>query len=228
MDTMRTLILSTAALIALAAVPAVGQNIPGSGGISQLGGMSGAANNPGGFGGSAPVKGRANQLAPDAVPGARARPDTVVPLKGGTSDLAPTEALFDAINRGDILTARDALNRGADLDSTNLLGLTPIELSVDLGRNDISFLLLSMRGAQGSNQASRQPAAPAGGAASPPAKMTAAERREAAKAARLAAASSAAPANTPVARASARTPTLFAGNGGAPIPAAGFLGFDRH
>ena len=29
----------------------------------------------------------------------------------------------------------------------NILGMTPMELSVDLGRNDISFLLLSMRGA---------------------------------------------------------------------------------
>ena len=31
-------------------------------------------------------------------------------------DLQPTDALFDAINRGDIAAARDALNRGADLN----------------------------------------------------------------------------------------------------------------
>jgi hypothetical protein len=220
---MRTLILSLAALTILATVPAQAQSLPGAGGISQMGGMSGAANAPGGFSPGAPIEKRATQRAPDAVPGARSRPDSVVPLKGGTTDLAPTEALFDAINRGDILTARDAINRGADLDSTNLLGLTPIELSVDLGRNDISFLLLSLRGAPGSNQASRQPP---GAAPAAPAKMTAAERREAAKAARLA--SAAAPANTPVARSSAQSPVLFAGDGGAPIPAAGFLGFDRH
>jgi hypothetical protein len=224
---MRTLILPFAALTALAALPATAQNLPGSGGISQLGGLSGAANAPGGFSGGAPTDKRANQQAPDAVPGARSRPDTVVPLKGGTTDLAPTEALFDAINRGDILSARDAINRGADLDSTNLLGLTPIELSVDLGRNDISFLLLSLRGAPGSNQASRQPAG-AIAASAAPAKMTAAERREAAKAARLAAANAAAPANTPVARSTTRSAALFAGDGGAPIPTAGFLGFDRH
>jgi len=220
---MRIVILPLAALASLAALPAFAQALPGSGGISQLGGLSSAANNPGGMAGGAHPR-SSSQAPPDAVPGARSRPDTVIPLKGGTTDLAPTEALFDAINRGDILTARDAINRGADLDSTNLLGLTPIELSVDLGRNDISFLLLSLRGASGSSQAARQPA---GAAAAPaaPAKMTAAERREAA---RLAAASARAPANTPVAPSAIHAPTLFAGDGGAPLPAAGFLGFDRH
>jgi ankyrin repeat protein len=63
--------------------------------------------------------------------------------------MPPTDALFDAINRGDIAAARDALNRGADLNGVNVLGMTPMELSVDLGRNDISFLLLSMRGEDG-------------------------------------------------------------------------------
>ena len=60
--------------------------------------------------------------------------------------MEPTEALFDAINRGDIAAARDAISRGAELNGHNILGMTPMELSVDLGRNDISFLLLSMRG----------------------------------------------------------------------------------
>jgi hypothetical protein len=59
--------------------------------------------------------------------------------------MEPTDALFDAINRGDIGTARDAISRGADLHGHNVLGMTPLELSVDLGRNDISFMLLSMR-----------------------------------------------------------------------------------
>jgi ankyrin repeat protein len=81
---------------------------------------------------------------PVAIPGARPRTDAVAPAERAASDLPPTEALFDAINRGDIVTARDAISRGADLDGTNLLGVTPLELSVDLGRNDISFLLLSL------------------------------------------------------------------------------------
>ena len=42
----------------------------------------------------------------------------------------------------------DAISRGADLRGHNLLGMTPIELSIDLGRNDISFMLLSMRGGE--------------------------------------------------------------------------------
>ena len=83
---------------------------------------------------------------PPAVPGATARPGTVTPAERATADLPPTEALFDAINRGDIMTARDAVARGADIDASNLLGLTPLELSVDLSRNDITFLLLSLRG----------------------------------------------------------------------------------
>jgi hypothetical protein len=74
--------------------------------------------------------------------------------------MEPTEALFDAINRGDIATARDAISRGADLHGHNVLGMTPLELSVDLGRNDISFMLLSMRAADDGRpaQASATPA----------------------------------------------------------------------
>ena len=220
MRAMRTLSVSTLALATLFALPVAAQGIPGGGGIDQLGGMSSAASSPGGMSPQGAVGQRTERPPPASLPGARARPDTVIPLKGGTSDLAPTDALFDAINRGDILSARDAINRGADLDSTNLLGLTPIELSVDLGRNDISFLLLSLRGASGSNQASRQPAGD-----SAPAIMTQAEKRAAARATRVSAAANArAPANTPVRPAAPRAPTLYAGDGGAPLPAAGVLG----
>lgn len=222
---MRILILPALAFATLASVPVQAQSLPGSGGgISQLGGMSGAASQPGGMPGASGDK-KERVIPPDAVPGAKPRADSVTPLKGGTSDLAPTEALFDAINRGDILTARDAINRGADLDSANLLGLTPIELSVDLGRNDISFLLLSLRGASGSNQASQQH----GTAAAAPVAMTQADKRAMAKAMRAnAAASKMASSGVREATPSgARAPTLFAGNGGTPIASAGFLGFDH-
>jgi len=81
-----------------------------------------------------------------ALPGtanaAPAAPSDTLP-----TDMPPTEALFDAINRGDIEAVRDAINRGADIRGQNVLGMTPTELSVDLGRNDITFLLLSERGA---------------------------------------------------------------------------------
>jgi hypothetical protein len=109
----------------------------------------------------------------------------------------PTAALFDAINRGDTGAARDALSRGADTNAHNVLGLTPIDLSVDLGRNDISFLLLSMRTAdQGSVSAMAAPVAPI-----PHGRHGAAATKDPAITATQAAAT------------------------GTPAPAAGFLGF---
>ena len=60
-------------------------------------------------------------------------------------DIGPTAALFDAINRGDGLAARDAINRGADMNGHNILGQTPLDMSIDLNRNPITFLLLSLR-----------------------------------------------------------------------------------
>lgn len=199
------------AILAFAAMPmaaAVAQNNP-------------AALQSPGIGGSTkptrPAK-AANEYAPPALPGARAEPAAVAPPSKSAADLPPNEALFDAINRGDLNTAKDAVNRGADINGTNVLGLTPLELSVDLGRNDISFLLLSLRGGAGYTTA-RGPAAQ-------PKPPTRAERMAADKAERDArrtprAVSAAAP--VPSAPQTAR---LFAGNGGAPIPQAGFLGFD--
>jgi hypothetical protein len=94
-----------------------------------------------------PGKGKAVETPepapPPALPGATA---TVAPADKTMLDLSPTDALFDAINRGDIASAKDALAHGADLNGHNILGMTPIDLSVDLSRNDITFLLLSLRG----------------------------------------------------------------------------------
>jgi hypothetical protein len=151
--------------------------------------------------------GPARPAPPPALPGAQsqggAAPATKVP-----TDMSPNDALFDAINRGDIASARDALSRGADLNSQNILGMTPLELSVDLGRNDISFLLLSMRG--------ETPRPNLAAKASPPAiKLTPM------KAADRAALAKVAPASNPD-----RAPRLFANDGGTPVPSAGFLGFD--
>src|SRR3954470_1592568 len=92
---------------------------------------------------------------PPALPGAKTNANAVAPANRIPTDMQPTEALFDSINRGDIAAARDAISRGADLGGRNLLGMTPMELSVDLGRNEISFLLLSMRG--GDSQRNREP-----------------------------------------------------------------------
>jgi hypothetical protein len=151
---------------------------------------------------------------PPALPGAAENASRVVPSGRPANDMEPTDALFDAINRGDIGSARDAISRGADLHGHNILGMTPMELSVDLGRNDISFLLLSMRGAD--DGPGRQP--PVASAKPGPAKATKQAARSTATPTKAAAATKA-PAPQQTAR-------LFGGDGGAPIPNAGFLGFD--
>jgi hypothetical protein len=142
-----------------------------------------------------------------AIPGSRPA-DAPAPAEHLPLDLAPTEALFDAINRGDVAASRDAIRRGADLNGRNLLGLTPLELSVDLGRNNISFLLLSLRGSGGeraqSAAAETEPAPPH----APPQRGRSRQARR-----QLEEAPAAAPAPFPV-------------SGGTPVPAAGFLGFD--
>ncbi|HEX2940697.1 MAG TPA: hypothetical protein VHO91_06590 [Rhodopila sp.] len=151
---------------------------------------------------------------PDAVPGAKARAPAA-PATRSATDMAPNDALFDAINRGDITAARDALARGADLGAVNVLGMTPLELSIDLGRNDISFLLLSMRG-EDSGRGSR---AVARDTTAAPAAPTKAETRQA----RVRTARATQPNVAP--KKSTPPPKLFANDGGTPLPSAGFLGF---
>ncbi|AOW50100.1 hypothetical protein [Acetobacter ascendens] len=84
----------------------------------------------------------------------QAAPPTNIPGASGldeddgdksNKDVEPTAALFDAINRGSISAAKDAINRGADLSGHNILGQTPLDMSIDLNRNPITFLLLSLR-----------------------------------------------------------------------------------
>ena len=156
-------------------------------------------------------------VPPPALPGATARPGSVAPPAGVALDMSPNDALFDAINRGDVAAARDALSRGAQLSAQNILGLTPIELAVDLGRNDIAFLLLSMRDSSGSGSARPAPSGVEKVTAKPalPAKPTRPAKVTARKAA---------PVTPP---APPQQPKLFANDGGAPIPGIGFLGFGQ-
>jgi hypothetical protein len=159
-------------------------------------------------GGVQPTRGNAPLPAPDAVPGARAR-QPVAPATRSVEDMEPTDALFDAINRGDVAAARDALNRGADMNGVNILGMTPMELSVDLGRNDISFLLLSMRGEDGA-----RPSHSGGQDVAPRASRPVLAAKPVAPVAKA----------PPVAKQAVK-PKLFANDGGTPLPSAGFLGF---
>ena len=118
--------------------------------------------------------------------------------------MPPTEALFDSINRGDLAVARDAIARGADLGARNVLGLTPTEMAVDLGRTEISFLLLSLR-AETARSSQQRPV-------DPPSRVVVERKQPVAKTA-----------SAPV---EPTRPRLFANDGGAPVPSIGFLGFD--
>lgn len=160
------------------------------------------------IGGNQPAKAPPKVAPPPALPGAEAHGNGAAPASRAPSDMEPNDALFDAINRGDLEGARDAINRGADLNARNVLGMTPMELSVDLGRNDISFLLLSMRDNGGT----------------PPRTAVAAEtKKPPTKSAKPSPVAKVATVPQPV---PTQAPKLFAGDGGTPIPNAGFLGFD--
>jgi hypothetical protein len=165
--------------------------------------------------GAAPRSGdpAAVRAPPPALPGLQGReaPEPIPP--DPDANLGPNEALFDAINRNDLGAARAAVARGADIRARNVLGLTPLESAVDQGRTEIVFFLLSVRGSAPARAA--PPAAEAGPASAPPPRPA----TRPAPAARPATAPAASPAEAPL-------PRLWAGDGGAPIPEIGFLGFD--
>lgn len=155
---------------------------------------------------------------PPALPGLAAR-RAPEPIPGDdNANLSPTPALFDAITRGDLAAARDAVNRGADLNARNALGLTPTDWAVDQGRNDILFYLLSARGMAGSSGPTN-----ARSAAAARAEQERAERAAQQEALRLARQASAQGARAPSV---SIKPRLFGNDGGAPQVEAGFLGFD--
>jgi len=141
------------------------------------------------------LPGLAARRAPAAIPG------------DPNANLSPNAALFDAVNRGDIAAARDAVARGANPEARNSLGLTALDTAVDQGRNDIAFYLLSAL------DLSRGPppgAAPAASLGAPPAARPEPRR----------------PAATAAASATPRNARLWANDGGSARPEIGFLGFD--
>lgn len=79
---------------------------------------------------------------PAALPGAQSNEEET---GHSNMDLEPTAALFEAINRGSLGGVKEAVNRGADLAGHNVLSQTPLDMAIDLNRNDIMFFLLSMR-----------------------------------------------------------------------------------
>jgi hypothetical protein len=157
----------------------------------------------------APAAGARQQAPAPALPGLAAR-RTPQPIQGDpTANLSPNAALFDAVNRGDLAAARDAVQRGASLETRNALGLTALDAAVDQGRHEIAFYLLSAR------DLSRVAPPPEAGRASLDRPPPAPAPRPAPRASQ--------PAAAPAAPRAAR---LWAGDGGAPRPEIGFLGFD--
>jgi hypothetical protein len=192
---------------------AQGISMPGSGMPGSGLGMQGSA--PTFSGEQLDRSLRGQRRPPSALPGAT-KTQPIAPPSQVPTLMSPTDALFDAVNRGDMAGVRDAIGRGADLSARNELGLTPLDLAIDLGRSDISFLLLSMRGATPAPSAGPQELAQA----AKPQEATGPARTKGGR--HLTTRATIGSAGEP------SLPRLFAGNGGDPIPGAGFLGFDGH
>ena len=171
-----------------------------------------------------PIRAAPTEQAPaptpaPALPGLAGRRAPAPIQAEPNTNLSPNAALFDAIVRGDLPAARDAVGRGANLEARNAIGLTPIDAAVDQGRHEIAFYLLSAR------DLSRVGPAPDSGPVSlegpPPRGPSARQQRREAES--LLAAQPRGAARTPAAP---RGPRLWANDGGTPQPQIGFLGFD--
>jgi len=164
-----------------------------------------------------PTESNTQRERPPGLPGLQSRPSQVIPPTSALSAMNPTDALFDAISRGDVPAAREAVARGADTNARNALGLTAADSAVDQGRPDMIFYLLSLRGTAGSAPP------PPGSQAPPPPAGNRAGRREPTE---RAAAAGPAPAPAASQPSALRTARLFANDGGVAQPEVGFLGFD--
>jgi len=133
-------------VLVLAAAPvARAQDVPG--------GDSGPAVQP---------KPQTPDIAPPALPGAGDVGGITGAPKVTKQDQGdPTVQLFNAINNDDYSSAQDAISRGADLTAQNALGETPLDLSIALNQNSITFLLLGARNEGGASTPASAAAAPA-------------------------------------------------------------------
>jgi hypothetical protein len=181
-----------------------------------------------------------SQPSQPGLPGA-SRPTSVSRGTISGDMMSPNAALFDAIDRGDLAAARDAVGRGADLGATNAVGQSPIDESVSLGRNDITFLLVTLLHAEGSQITDAQgpmnapppttlglstrdehiAAEPVGFFSPAPTNSTATQARKSRRYRPLpmAAKSTVTPSSASV------SPPVYGDTSGAPVPASGFLGF---
>lgn len=186
--------------------PAAAQMAPGG---------LGSALGPIGGGGTQHLRRQPSQnIAPPALPGASGAGNiSAGPVANPGAD--PTKLLFEAINHGDYAQASAAVRRGADVNARNALGETPIELAVELNRNQITFMLLSVHAEEGQPGAAPATSGPGGNIVPPSPKATQSAHRaepllHAVKAKPQVHAAPAAPASE---------------DPGHPDPSAGFLGF---
>jgi hypothetical protein len=180
-----------------------------------------------------------SQPSQPGLPGA-SRPTSVSRGTISGDMMSPNAALFDAIDRGDLAAARDAVGRGADLGATNAVGQSPIDESVSLGRNDITFLLVTLLHAEGAQITDAQGpmnapppttlglslrdehvAAEPVGFFSPPPNSTVTQTRKGRRypPVPVAVKSKVTPSAAP------QSPPVYGDSSGAPVPASGFLGF---
>ncbi len=202
------LLLSGTPVLFLASTPAYAQ--------MSMGGSPGAGGGPGG--GSAPQPAPVtHDVAPPALPGAGApAPLATAPVAQKPAIADPTQALFAAVNSGDYNAAQDALSRGADLTAKNGLGETPLDLSIALNHNSITFLLLATRNETGGSATGASASGPAMPVAAPTGSKPSASKPTGPARAKPR------PAVRPPAPAVQLTP---GNNPGTPDPSAGFLGF---
>ncbi len=170
--------------------------------------MPGGGLNPGNPMGATPGLHRPaqeEQPPPPALPGGSAiDPDSLSQVQIDTEN--PTKVLFSAINHDNYAEARAAINRGARLNAKNALGETPIEMSVALNRNNITFMLLSMR--QSDEMAAPAPVMPVGAKIPAAGKPPSLRKRK------------------PVFQPGPAIPSPVSQSPGIPNPSAGFLGFN--
>jgi hypothetical protein len=198
--------------IALCALPLCALGLLCGLGVPAYAQMAGGGLNPANPIGATPRLhhgSRGDESPPPALPGGSGI-DTNSQSQVQIDNENPTTVLFTAINHNNYAEARAAISRGANLNARNALGETPIEMSVALNHNNITFMLLSMRAADGGGGAVAAPApipvmttnGPAGFHARP---------KPQAPAVRQMHVSQPVPAGQP---------------GGVPNPSAGFLGFN--
>jgi hypothetical protein len=88
----------------------------------------------------------------------------------------PTTDLFTAINANNYGDAQDAISRGADLNAQDPLGESPLDLSIALNHNNITFMILSARNEAGSSPTTNGPAYSLAAPSKTPAKKAAAAK----------------------------------------------------